>query len=59
MAEAHYKTLRNGICKAYLAACVIGSKLVSIGHTGTMGKVSNRLTEYVYLFFSRRSSRYS
>lgn len=45
MAEAHYTTLRDGICKAYLAACVIGSKLVSISHTGTMGKVSILLTK--------------
>ena len=40
MEEAHYTTLRDGLCKAYLASCVVGSKLVSTSQTGTMGTVS-------------------
>lgn len=38
--EAHYTTLRDGLCKAYLASCVVGSKLVSTSQIGTMGRVS-------------------
>lgn len=40
MEEAHYTTLKDGLCKAYLASCVIGSKLVSTSQTGLIGTVS-------------------
>lgn len=43
MEEAHYTTLKDGLCKAYLASCVIGSKLVSTSQTGLMGTVSASL----------------
>lgn len=61
--EAHYTTLKTGLCKAYLAACVVGSDLVSTSKTGTMGTVSgytpSRLEasdsdiELYILYFSR------
>lgn len=39
MEEAHYITLRTGLCKAYLASSVIGSNMVSTSKTGTMATV--------------------
>ena len=39
MKEAHYITLRTGLCKAFLASSVIGSNMVSTCETGTMGTV--------------------
>lgn len=41
MEEEYSQTLRSGLCKAYLAASVVGSKLVSTCKTGTMGTVSD------------------
>lgn len=38
--EAHYTTLKTGLCKAYLAASVVASDLVSTSKTGIMGTVS-------------------
>lgn len=43
--ETHYTTLRSGLCKAYLAASVVGSKLVSTCKTGAMGTVSAHMEE--------------
>lgn len=42
---AYCITIRTGLCNAYLAASVIGSKMVSTSKTGVMGAVSHFATK--------------